>query len=142
VLSNLPGPGERPFLAALPQALLANEQGPLAIMGHSDLAWMFAFTEAEGSTSSRASRIHSVLKVLANGSRAGVAHAALMRDYRAATESLMAGYQDREDALLYGHPDPTDPAKLGTRWMQRNDLRGYLLLGDPAARLPMKRTGS
>ncbi|MBN1209985.1 MAG: hypothetical protein JXB05_34355 [Myxococcaceae bacterium] len=140
VLSKLPGPGERPFVAALPQALLANEQGPLAIIGHSDLAWTLSFTD-EGSSVSRASRILSALEVLANGSRAGVALAALMRAYRAANESLMAGYQAREDALLYGTPDPTDPVRHGSLWLQRNDLRGYLLLGDPAARLPMKRTG-
>lgn len=140
VLSKLPGPGERPFLAALPQALLANEQGPLAIIGHSDLAWTLSFTD-EGSSGSRASRILSVLEVLANGSRAGVALAALMRAYQAVSESLMAGYQAREDALLYGTPDPTDPVRHGSLWLLRNDLRGYLLLGDPAARLPMKRTG-
>jgi hypothetical protein len=139
VLRSLPGEGERPFLAALPQALLANEQGPLAVIGHSDLAWTLAFTDAENSTSSRASRILSALEVLANGSRAGVAHAALMRHYQAVNDSLMSSYQAREDALLYGTRDPTDPVQHGLLWLQRNDLRGYLLLGDPAARLAVSR---
>lgn len=140
VLANLPGPGERPFLAALPQALLANEQGPVAIIGHSDLAWTLSFTEADNTASSRASRFLSALEVLVNGSRAGVALAALMRAYQAVNESLMANYQAREDALLYGTPDPTDPVRHGLLWMMRNDLRGYLLLGDPAARLSLKLT--
>jgi hypothetical protein len=141
VLSNLPGPGERPFLAALPQALLANEQGPLAIIGHSDLAWALSFTEVDDPARSRAPHFLSALKVLANGSRAGVALDTLMREYRETNNHLMAGYQAREDAQVYGHPDPTDPVQHGTLWMQRNDMRGYLLLGDPAARLSMKRTG-
>jgi len=140
VLSNLPGPWDRPFLAALPQALLANEQGPLAIIGHSDLAWALSFTEVDDPASSRAPHFLSALKVLANGSRAGVALDALMREYREINNHLMAGYQAREDAQLHGHPDSTDPVRQGTLWMQRNDLRGYLLLGDPAARLSMKRT--
>jgi hypothetical protein len=141
VLANLPGPWDRPFVAALPQALLANEQGPLAIIGHSDLAWALSFTDADNPVSSRASRILSALDELANGSRAGVALAALMRAYRDVNESLMAGYEAREDAQLDGRPDPIDPVRHGAQWMQRNDLRGYLLLGDPAARLSMKRTG-
>jgi hypothetical protein len=139
VLSSLPVPGERPFLAALPQALLANEQGPLAIIGHSDLTWTRSLAEVDNPAISRVSHVLSALEVLSNGSRAGVALAALMRAYQGANDSLMADYQARQDAQLYGIPDPTDPVRHGTRWMQRNDLRGYLLLGDPAARLPMKR---
>jgi hypothetical protein len=139
VLSSLPGPGERPFLAALPQALLANEQGPLAIIGHSDMAWTLSFMEVGATAASRASHILSALEVLANGSRAGVALASLMRAYQKVNDSLTASYQAREDAQLYGTPDPTDPMQLGLLWLLRNDLRGYLLLGDPAARMAVKR---
>jgi hypothetical protein len=139
VLRSLPGAGERPFVAALPQALLANEQGPLAIIGHSDLAWTLSFSDAEDPSSSRASRIHTVLEVLANGSRAGLAHAELMRAYQEDNDRLMVGYQARQDALLYEQPDPTDSVEQGALWLRRNDLRGYLLLGDPAARMAVKR---
>ncbi len=142
VLESLPAEGDRPFLAALPQALLANEQGPLAIIGHSDLAWMLSFTDADNPASSKASRILSALEVLSNGGRAGVALAALMRAYQALNDRLMAGYQAREDALVYGIPDPIDPVRQGLLWMQRNDLRGYLLLGDPAVRLNVRRRAS
>ena len=138
VLRSLPRPGERPFLAALPQAALANPRGPLAIIGHSDLAWMFSFAEVGGASRSRASRISSVLEVLANGSRAGVALEALMQIYRDVNDGLMADYQTRQDALLEGRPDPVEPERHGYRWMLRNDLRGYILLGDPAARLSLR----
>jgi hypothetical protein len=139
VLEYLPRAGGRPFMAALPQALLANEQGPLAIIGHSDLAWALSFMDEEDPSKGRASRILSALEVLANGSRAGVAHSELMSSYREVNNDLTADYQAQEEARLYGTPDPVDPARQGLRWMLRNDLRGYLLLGDPAARLAVKR---
>jgi hypothetical protein len=142
VLKSLPKPGERPFLAALPQAALANPKGPLAVIGHSDLAWMFSFIDTEARARSRASRMLSVLDVLAKGSRAGVALDALMHFYRDVNDSLMADYQARQDALVYERPDPVEPRRHGYRWMLRNDLRGYLLLGDPAVRLPLEKAQS
>jgi hypothetical protein len=45
-------------------------------------------------------------------------------------------YESAEDARIAGRPDPIDPKKRGQTWMLRNDLRGYVLLGDPAVRLP------
>jgi hypothetical protein len=139
VLESLPRPGEPPFLAALPQALLANPRGPLAFLGHSDLAWNFGFANLDDLTESRASRILSALEVLAKGSRVGVALDALMRSFRDVNDGLMSAYQERQEALEEGRPDPTNPKRVGYLWMLRNDLRGYLLLGDPAVRLPLQR---
>ncbi|MBZ4417443.1 hypothetical protein [Myxococcus sp. RHSTA-1-4] len=138
VLKCLPGPKQRPFLAALPQAALANPSGPLAVIGHSDLAWLFSFSEGDEVPQSRASRVASVLKVLANGGRAGVALGTLMRESLHATEDLMADYDLRRRAELDGQPDPIEPKGHALRWMLRNDLRGYILLGDPAARLSFR----
>jgi hypothetical protein len=140
VLKSLPRAGGRPFVAALPQAALANPQGPLAVIGHSDLSWMYGFTDPDPVYRSRASRIASVLEVLANGSRAGVALDSLMRFYREANDTLMGDYQARQDALVDELPDPIEPRKHGYRWMLRNDLRGYVLLGDPAVRLSLRLT--
>ncbi|KFA93813.1 hypothetical protein [Archangium violaceum] len=141
VLESLPKEGERPFLAALPQAALANPRGPLAIIGHSDLAWTYGFTTVGAASRGRASRIAGALEVLANGSRAGVAMDALMRAYREVNDGLMTEYQERQDALLEVRPDPVDPVEHAARWMERNDLRGYVLLGDPAARLCLRVGG-
>jgi hypothetical protein len=134
VLRGLPRPGERPFVAALPQALLANPAGPLAVIGHMDLAWTYGFTDPAGRTS-RASRMHATQRALLGGSRVGVGLDALMHAYREVNDELMSRYQARRDAAARGQPDPVDPRALGEAWMQRNDLRGYVLLGDPAARL-------
>jgi hypothetical protein len=137
VLRCLPGPGERPFVAAMPQAALANPEGPLAVIAHVDLAWCYSFSSGESFTESRRARIFSTLKVLVNGGRAGVALDALMHFYRETNDALAASYQDSQEARALGRPDRTDPVQLSHRWMLRNDLRGYILLGDPAARLSL-----
>jgi hypothetical protein len=139
VLKSLPKQGEAPFVAALPQAALANPEGPLAVIGHVDLAWTYAFSGGKGLTESRRTRILSAIKVLVNGSRAGVGLDALMRFYRETTDALRASYQAEADARAWNRPDPTDPKERGHLWMLSNDLRGYVLLGDPAARLPLRR---
>jgi len=136
VLEGLPRGGDRAFIAAMPQAALANPEGPLAIIGHLDLAWTHSFQDP--GFGSRASRMLSAVKALVQGGRAGVALEALMRFYREANDELMASYQAEEDARAWAKPDPTDRRARGDRWMLRNDLRGYVLLGDPAARLPLR----
>ena len=47
VLKSLPESGQRPFLAALPQAALSNPEGPLGVLAHMDLAWTYAFTSSQ-----------------------------------------------------------------------------------------------
>lgn len=138
VFGTLPGPGEPPFVAALPQAALSSMEGPLAFIGHMDLAWSYSFLSTETFSEGRPSRIFSALRVLLSGGRAGVAHGALMRSYLEANDDLLAIYQVQQDSKMFGHADPTDPWRRCHLWMLRNDLRGYVLLGDPAARLPLK----
>ncbi len=60
VLAGLPKPGERPFIAALPQAALANPRGPLAVMAHIDLAWTYSFQDMGPDGKDRASRFEGV----------------------------------------------------------------------------------
>jgi len=137
VLKSLPGPGQRPFLAALPQAALANPQGPLAVLAHLDLAWTYGFSGSAKLAEGRKSRLFNTLKMMVRGSRAGVALDGLMVFYRETNNALMAGYELEANARANGRPDPTDRVERGHQWMLRNDLRGYVLLGDPAARLPL-----
>jgi len=139
VLRSLPGPDQRPFVAALPQAALANPHGPLAVVGHLDLAWTYSFTGAKNRAESRKSRIFSALEVMVRGSRAGVALNKLLETYRETNDRLLQIHQRAKDARAAGQPDPTDPLEWGHLWMQRNDLRGYVLLGDPAVRLPLSQ---
>jgi hypothetical protein len=119
----------------MPQAALANPHGPLAVIGHVDLAWTYSFSDFRDLARSIPSRILSALDAWLRRARAGVALDALMRFYREANDGLMHGYQAQQDAHIDGLPDPTDAAERAQLWMLRNDLRGYILLGDPAARL-------
>jgi hypothetical protein len=117
------------------QAALANPHGPLAMIGHVDLAWTYSFSDPRNLARRVPARILSVLDAWLRRARAGVALDALMRFYREANDALMERYQAQADAQVDGLPDPTDPAERAQLWMLRNDLRGYVLLGDPAARL-------
>lgn len=137
LLRSLPVDEEKPFLARLPKTLLSNPNGPLAIISHLDLAWTYGFVDPNRMSQSRASRIFSSLNVIANGSRAGVALDALMHAYREVNDELVSGYQADELARTRNRRSDTDATSRAHAFMLRNDLRGYVLLGDPAARLPL-----
>ncbi|MBK9263175.1 MAG: hypothetical protein IPM54_25645 [Polyangiaceae bacterium] len=140
VLASLPVDGEKPFIAALPKAALANPQGPLAILGHLDLAWAYSFTNVERGGRSQAARIFSSLNVMVNGSRVGVAHDALMQAYREVNHLLSSYFEERREAEVEARPCTITPASFAHTFMLRNDLQGYVLLGDPAVRLPLAGT--
>jgi len=127
VLASLPQRGADPFVAALPQAALRNPAGPLGVIGHLDLAWSYAFTDPDQPRNGRAGRIVTALEIMARGSRVGLALDSLMSVYRETNDKLNIAYKSASDA---------ERARL---WMLRNDLRGYVLLGDPAARLPIAK---
>lgn len=128
----LPKPGERPFVAALPKRLLAAEHGPLAFLGHVDLAWSYSFEELDQGGFSRAGRFLGALRSLIEGERVGVA-----------LHELLRGGQDLSEHLAYlrekqGAADATQAETIAHIALAKEDLRSYILLGDPAARLPIR----
>ncbi|MCA9634472.1 MAG: hypothetical protein KC420_00370 [Myxococcales bacterium] len=126
-LRSLPAAGERPFVAALPKAALLNPEGPIAFVGHVDLAWTYSFRPIEGDKAqSRPARFGELVRAAITGSRVGVAFREL---YGLFTEI------DSELASLELNPKAT-ASRRGHLWMLRQDLAGFMLLGDPAARLP------
>lgn len=132
VLSNLPREGERPFVAALPQAVLANPEGPLAVIGHADLAWTYSFQDDRGS---HASRFVSVLKTWLMGRRAGLGLMALTRFIDEINTELTILYGAEEASKLGKAPSPRERTDRAHLWMARHDLAGFILLGDPAVRM-------
>ncbi|XYI02108.1 hypothetical protein ACMHYB_20955 [Sorangium sp. So ce1128] len=130
-------PRGAPFVAALPRAALANPDGPLAFVGHIDLAWTYSFEERDGGKApiARPARFVAVLRALLRGDRAGVAFRELTRAFQQANVELTSLY-DREAQL---GARAREQARLAHLWMLRQDLAGYVLLGDPAARLPLAR---
>jgi hypothetical protein len=134
VLASLPAEGEPPFLAATPQAALANPDGPLAVIGHLDLAWSYGFCDLDKmSRGERHRRFHELVAQLVKGTRVGLAlGGSLMR----ARNQVQAEIVIADDAAAAADPAAGDPrARLGHRWMVLQDLAGYIALGDPAARI-------
>lgn len=121
-----------PFIADLPQKALANPDGPLAFIGHVDLAWTFSFRDDGDATKGRPGRFMRVLKSALEGNPIGVAleelSAFVVQTDTALTLSYLAG-----DAV-------SDAAQIerALLWLTRQDLAGFILLGDPAVRLPVQ----
>lgn len=132
VLSALPQPGERPFVATLPKMALANPEGPLAVMAHLDLAWTYSFQDLDtGMATNRPARFMQIVRTLLGRHRAGVGLWELMR-FLTNTETELATSIDSEAMGM-----APDPARRAHLWMLRQDLSGYVLLGDPAVSLPL-----
>jgi hypothetical protein len=138
LLASLPSATQRPFVAALPQAALANPNGPLAIIGQVDLAWSYSILNAPSSSSEgykwRRSRS---IRSIARGGRVGGGFDALIDSYRQANFELISTYDVEEHARDIGREAPPPPPERGGLWMLRNDLRSHVLLGDPAVSLPL-----
>lgn len=153
LLAGLPRPGGRPFIAALPQALLANPAGPLAFIGHIDLAWTYSFADLDAGPHAipRPARFVEALRWALRGDRVGLCCRELMRALGQTQTEILAlsqtpsaarAGQPHVSASSAAHsarqPGALDPAaRFGHLWMLRQDLLGYILLGDPAVRLPV-----
>ena len=135
----LPKEGERPFVAALPQAALANPDGPLAVVGHVDLAWTYGFQDhGDKGKRARTSRFTDVFRSLVDGKRAGLGLNALQPTLYRTNDALNTLYAQEERARRKGVALDDEKArtmKKASLWMTREDISAYVLLGDPAARL-------
>jgi hypothetical protein len=127
---------ERPFIAALPKAALSDPGGPLAFIGHVDLAWAYSFFDLDDQPRRRPGRLVSVVQALLNRHRAGVAVRKLMRAFAEVNTELTTMHDARARS---GEAVIRDDARARRAhlWMLRQDLAGYVLLGDPAVRLPI-----
>jgi hypothetical protein len=128
-------PRERPFVARLPQQALANPEGPLGFLGHVDLAWTYSFRELDGGPSSRPGKFVGVLRSILKRDRVGVGFRELYRFFEQTNTELTALESDVKAGRI-----ASDGALLARRshlWMLREDLSAYVLLGDPAVRLPL-----
>ncbi|MFY0567843.1 hypothetical protein ACN28E_28995 [Archangium lansingense] len=131
--AGVPHEGAQPFIAALPQAALANPDGPLAVIGHVDLAWTSTFSD-QGNLAH--SRFLGVLRTLVEGRRVGNALHTLLRFFSEGIVELTALYKQEEQALAAGRKSTVDPMIRAGLWLLCQDLSNYVLLGDPAVRLP------
>ncbi|QRK10609.1 hypothetical protein JQX13_11270 [Archangium violaceum] len=135
VMKTLAGTG-RPFVAATPQKVLANPNGPLAFIGHVDLAWTFSFREDDSPAKKRPGRFIEPLKSMLRSNRVGIGFRELYR-YLALTDTELSSIHD-DDVRTGATASNDELIRRGYLWMMRQDIAGYVMLGDPAVRLPVE----
>jgi len=119
-----------PFISGLPQRLLAHPKGgALAVVGHVDRAWGYSF-DWPGSGSQTAV-FESALTRILKGKPVGMALDFFNERYA----ELAAELTTVLDGLEFGKKP--NYKELVASWTAHNDARDYVLLGDPAVRLPL-----
>jgi hypothetical protein len=119
----------RGFTAALPQRLL--RRGALAVIGHVERAWGYSFISPSGRIENQA--FITAMRTLMNGKPVGLAtDASFNMRYAELSSDLSSDLEE-----LRWHSDYMSDHELAHRWTANNDARAYVVLGDPAARMPL-----
>jgi hypothetical protein len=120
----------RNFTAALPQRLL--KQGALAVLGHVERAWGYSFISPRGAIENQT--FVTAMRLLMNGKPVGMAtDSSFNMKYAELSSDLSADLDE-----LKWDPDYMSAFELAHRWTANNDARSYVVIGDPAARLPLE----
>lgn len=122
---------ERNFIAALPRQMLSLRGGAaLAVVGHVERAWSTSFLSGRGE--SQVNTYRRFINKLLDGFPVG--HA--MEDFNLRYAELASDLSLFLEGVEFGDYDD-DPYEAAARWTSTNDARGYVILGDPAVRLPV-----
>lgn len=119
---------EEPFVGGLPQALLAHQHGPLAVIAHIDQAFQYSFLWNDNILG--IAHFAGTYFRLMSGARVGYAMESFRRRFAAALASISRARRRRE----------SDPDADIKRWIGYQDARYYTVLGDPAVKLPVADT--
>jgi hypothetical protein len=133
--------GERPpiarrsFLARLPQRMLAHPQGgALAVVGHVERVWGHSFlTKGAGA---QLTVFQEALQRLMDGHTVGSAMERFNLQYALLSSILVEELQQIE----FGKA--ADAEALAEQWERTINARNYVILGDPAVRLPLAAEGT
>lgn len=124
------------FVANLPQRLLGHPRGgALAVIGHVERAWTFSFSDAQGAR--QIETFSSALRrLMIGGAPVGFA----LEFFNDRYAELAAGLTEDLENARFGQR--SDDLAMAMKWTEHNDARSYVVLGDPAVRLPLAAEGA
>ncbi len=121
----------RNLVARLPQKLLSLEKGgALAVIGHVDRAWSYSFVWAEAGQ--QIETFQDMLTHLLRGHPIGWA----MEHFNNHHAALSVELSKLLTKIQKGNTTISDK-ELATAWTSSHDARNYIIIGDPAVRLPL-----
>jgi hypothetical protein len=123
----------RPFVAHLPRKLLSHPKGgALAVISHVERAWGYSFlATSKGKERSEIGTFESTITRILDGKPLGLATEYFNQRYAELGSDLSVQLEEIENDAKY------DPYLVASLWTANNDARSYVILGDPAVRLPV-----